>query len=816
VTTSSPAAIAERPRRATGLTAVEVADRVAAGQVNAALTGTSRSVWEIVKANVFTRFNAILGALFVLILATGSVADGLFGIVLIVNSGIGIVQEYLAKRKLDRLALLNAPTAKVVRDGDVVSVPTAQVVLDDLVELHTGDQVPADGHLESVTGLEVDESNLTGESDAVPKSVGDEVRSGTTVVAGTGRFFAAAVGADSYANKITAEARKFTRTRSEIQESINKLLKYITWVIVLALPLQIWSQTRAIGDQGWRQVVIRSTGGLVGLVPEGLVLLTSVAFLMAAVQLTRKQVLVQELPAVEGLARVDVVCLDKTGTLTVGEIAFEEIIPVGDELSEAELRCALGALADDPNANGTLLAVGAAIPAPEGWVRTGTVAFNSARKWSAACFQDRETWVMGAPDMLLDEADPLRERVQELAHTGRRVLLLCCTDAPLAGQALPERIRAVALVTLTEQIRPDAAETLAYFRDQGVAIKVISGDNPTTVAAIARRVGLEVDAAVDARTLPSDADQLREIVEHTTVFGRVSPEQKRALVQALQANGHVAAMTGDGVNDALALKDADIGVAMGNGAQATKAVAQLVLLDGRFAHLPSVLAEGRRVIGNVERVANLFLAKNVMSLVAIISAAVFALPFPFLPRHLTLVSAVTIGIPAFFLALGPNKRRYLPGFLARVLRFSVPAGAIAGLVVLVSYLWANGTYGMPVAEFATRCEVPVGATGALDPACAQPSTGATVALLTVAFWILVVLARPFRLWKAGLIAAMVLLAVLAFAVPFARTFFDFDLPIALLWQSLLVGAVGAVCVEAVYRVAHSGRRAAAEAAAAAA
>uniref|UniRef100_UPI003B3ACA6F HAD-IC family P-type ATPase n=1 Tax=Nakamurella sp. TaxID=1869182 RepID=UPI003B3ACA6F len=640
-----------------GLSAQQVAQRVANGQVNHTDQASSRSLWVIVKTNVFTRFNAILGALFVLIVITGSLADGLFGVVLIVNSAIGIVQEYLAKRKLDRLALLNAPTTRVIRDGELVEIPTGEVVLDDLIELRTGDQVPADGVMLSSSGLEIDESNLTGEADPIPKAAGDAVRSGTTVVAGTGRFPAAAVGHDAYINKIAAEAKKFTKTRSEIQESVNTLLKYITWIIVIALPLQLWSQWRAIGDQGWQQVVIRSTGGLVGLVPEGLVLLTSVAFLLAAVQLTRQQVLVQELPAVEGLARVNVVCLDKTGTLTVGDIVYEDCEPVpGGDMSADQVREALGALADDPNANGTLKALAAALPAPTGWDRQTTIAFNSARKWSAASFAGRGALVFGAPDVLLAADDPLRERVAELAATGRRVLLLGRADAELHGQELPPGMRPVALVTLTEQVRPDAEDTLNYFKDQGVAIKIISGDNPTTVAAIARRVGLDVpaDAVVDARTIGEDPDELRELVERTTVFGRVSPEQKRALVNALQRNGHVAAMTGDGVNDALALKDADIGVAMGNGAQATKAVAQLVLLDGRFSHMPKVLAEGRRVIGNVERVANLFVAKNVMSLIAIITAALFTLPFPFLPRHLTLVSAVTIGIPAFFLALGPN------------------------------------------------------------------------------------------------------------------------------------------------------------------
>ncbi len=792
IPSQAPTGPHEQPQRETGLTAGEVAERVARGQVNVTDDATSRSIGQIVRANVLTRFNAILGALFVMIIITGSWADGLFGLVLIVNSGIGIAQEYLAKRKLDSLALLNAPITKVVRAGQLIDIPTAQVVVDDLIELRTGDQVPADGHLLSAAGLEIDEANLTGESDAVPKHTGDEVRSGTVVVAGTGRFPATAVGADAYANKISAQARIFTRSRSEIQESVNRLLRYITWIIVAALPLQIWAQYRANQQQGWREIVLRSTGGLVGLVPEGLVLLTSVAFLLAAVQLTRQQVLVQELPAVEGLARVDVVCLDKTGTLTVGDITLEEVVTLtaGDD---GELAQALGALANDPSANGTLLAVARALPVPAGWVRQQTVAFSSGRKWSAAAFTDRGTWVMGAPDMILAADDPIRDQVAKYALTGRRVLLLSSCDSDLTGRELPAGLRQRALVILSEQIRPDAADTLAYFRDQGVGIKIISGDNPVTVAAIARRVGLEFDDAgvVDARSIGDGAAELREIAEEATVFGRVSPEQKRALVQALQRSGHVVAMTGDGVNDALALKDADIGVAMGNGAQATKAVAQLVLLDGRFSHLPAVLAEGRRVIGNVERVANLFVAKNVMSLVAIITAAAFALPFPFLPRHLTLVSAVTIGIPAFFLALGPNKRRYVPGFLTRVLRFAVPAGMIAGLAVLGSYLLARGNYGS-----ARACSTGDG-TGV---ACWQPGTGATVALLTTFFWILVVLARPFRPWKAVLIGAMVGIAVLAFVLPVGRNFFDFSLPFGLFLESFAVGLAGAAAVELLYRL----------------
>ncbi|MEW1954518.1 HAD-IC family P-type ATPase [Terrabacter sp. NPDC080008] len=793
--------------RTDGLTSAEVAERVSRGAVNRLSERTSRSLGQIVRANVLTRFNAILGALFVLVLVTGSLADGLFGIVLVVNSAIGIAQEYLAKRKLDRLALLHAPTTRVVRDGQVQVVATTDVVQDDLVELRTGDQVPADGALVTSAGLELHEANLTGESDAVAHGEGDEILSGTTVVAGSGRLHARLVGADAYVNRVAADARRFTRTRSEIQASIDTLLRYITWVIVAALPLAIWSQWRTVGDQGWRQVVIRSAAGVVGLVPEGLVLLTSVAFLLSAVQLTRRRVLVQQLPAVEGLARVDVVCLDKTGTLTAGDIAFEDVCVLPGHAAD-ETRCALGALADDPDANGTLAAIRSAVESP-GWTRVHAVPFSSARKWSAASFAGGATWVLGAPEVLLGAGQPttestaLRARVGELAEAGRRVVLLARSEEPLEAPTLPSDLAPAALVTLTEQVRPDARRTLDYFREQGVAVKVFSGDNPVTVAAVARAVGLEAAEPLDARSLPDDDAAVRDALRAHTVFGRVTPEQKRAFVRALQADGHVVAMTGDGVNDALALKDADIGVAMGSGAQATRAVAELVLLDDSFAHLPDVLAEGRRVIGNVERVANLFVAKNAMSLVAILAAALTAVPFPFLPRHLTLVSAVTIGIPAFFLALGPNRRRYLPGFLRRILRFAVPAGAVAGVAVIVSYLLAGSRYGVPVDEFATRCAVEAGVHTVSGVACSRPGSGATITLLTVFFWILAVLARPFRPWKAALLAAMVALAVGAFLVPAAAAFFDLDAPLPLVWQSLAIGIVGAAVVEVVYRTSPS-------------
>ena len=778
----------------TGLTSAEVAERIERGQINAVDDSSSRPLWHIIRTNVFTRFNAILGALFIVVLSTGSVADALFGFPLIINSLVGIIQEYLAKRKLDRLALLHAPTTRVIRDGVAVDIQTKEVVLDDLIELRSGDQVPADGEVIESDGLEINEANLTGESDAIVKDVGDSLMSGTIVTAGSGLFVASSVGADAYAHRIAAEAKIFTKTKSEIQSSINTLLKYITWVIAFAIPIQLWTQFNVSDSDNWRDSVIRSAAGLVGLVPEGLVLLTTLAFLLAAVSLTRQQVLVQELPAVEGLARVSVVCLDKTGTLTTGAIEFEGV-EVLNGMEDAKVRQALASLANDPSANSTLATVGRAMPAPQ-WEVVNAIPFNSARKWSASQFAGEGSWILGAPDVLLPSDHPVISKVSELAKTGRRVLFLAHSNEDLLEHERPQQLQPAAIVTLREDIRPDAAGTLAFFAQQGVKIKIISGDNPQTVASIARSVGLDVGTPVDAQTIGDTPEELREIARETVVFGRVSPEQKRSLVQALQAEGEVVAMTGDGVNDALALKRADIGIAMDNGAPATKAVAQLILLDGRFSHMPNVLAEGRRVIGNVERVANLFVAKNAMSLVAIIATAILMEEFPLLPRHMTLLSSVTIGIPAFFLALAPNPRRYVPGFLKRILRFAIPSGVIAGLAVMTSDFFARRRFPLPEG---LECSIANAELTAENAPCWTVSSGTTISVLIVFFWILIVLARPFRLWKAGLVGLMILLAVLAFALPVGREFFNFNVPAELFWQSALIGAVGAFFVEIGYR-----------------
>ena len=761
-----------------GLTATQVAERVADGRTNEVEETTSRTVEEIVRANVFTRFNAILAVLAVAVLATGRFGDALFAIVLVLNSLIGIGQEVRAKRTLDRLALLHAPTARVVRDGETTELPVGDVVLDDVIELRSGDQVPADGYVIHEEGIEIDESALTGESDPVPKDAGDQVLSGTAVLAGRGLFQATAVGADAYARRLAAEVKVFTRARSELQDGINILLRYITWVIVAITPVLVWSQFRIDETGDWREPVTATVAALVGMVPEGLVLLTSISFFLAALALTRRQVLVQELPAVEGLARVDVVCLDKTGTLTVGDIEFDQIIALDGSAGEATIRCALAEMAQSPDANASLSAIGAACGDAPGWSPVGEVPFSSARKWSSVTYEGHGTWILGAPDVLFTDGDDrVREQVADLAARGRRVMLVQSSQARPDTDALPADRRSEAVITLAEKIRPDAAETLRYFRDQDVEIKVISGDNPTTVAAIATELGLDVGVAVDARTLGEEPDDLAEAVATSTVFGRVSPQQKRSMVRALQAQHHTVAMTGDGVNDAMALKDADIGVAMGNAAQATKAAAQLVLLDGQFSRMPHVLAEGRRVIGNIERVSSLFLSKNTYSLILVVLVTIAGLPYPFVPRHLTLISSITIGIPAFFLALGPNPARYRPGFLKRVLMFAVPAGILVGAAVFLSFLIAD----LEGANMEER------------------RTCATIAALCTALWILAVLARPFKLWKGLLVAAMAGIAFAAIAIPPIRDLFELDVHYGLLPAALGVGAAGAMGVELLSR-----------------
>ncbi len=768
-----------------GLSSAQVAERRSRGLTNAGGERTSRPVADILRVNILTRFNLILGVLLAVILAVGQPQDALFGIVLVANALIGIGQELRAKRTLDRLAVLSAPRVRVIRDGAPRDIAVDELVADDLVELRAGDQLVADGVVRDSASLEADESLLTGESEPVDKRAGDQLLSGSFVAAGSGDYQATGVGAEAYARKLAAQARRFTLVRSELVAGINQILRYVTWAIPPVAALVVVSQLHS--HETVREGATSTVAALVGMVPQGLVLLTSIAFGAAAVTLAGRRVLVQQLPAVEGLARVDVVCLDKTGTLTDGTVVFDSLIRLDDQ---APAEAALGALADDEARNATLAAIGQAFEPPQGWARQDAVPFSSARKWSAASFAGHGAWVLGAPEIVLaGSPDGLLSRAADLAASGRRVLALAHADGPLNGQALPPGLRPVAFIVLAERLRSDAPQTIAYFAAQGVALKVISGDSPRTVSAVAVRAGIpRAGDPVDARDLPEDPGPLATLLEEHSVFGRVTPHQKESMVKALQARGHTVAMTGDGVNDVLALKLADIGVAMGTGAPATKAVAELVLLDDRFATLPGVVAEGRRVTANIERVANLFITKTVWATLLAVAAGAALMPYPFLPRHLTIIDTLAIGVPAFFLALAPNRRRYLPGFVGRVLRFAVPAGLIVAAATFSAYALARAR-GLPLAE---------------------QRTAATLVALILSLCALALLAMPLTWRRIALVAAALAAFVLLFPVPAVRRFYALQLPHRAIGSTLLIAALGAAALAGFWIVSRRQRRGPAE------
>ncbi len=751
-----------------GLEDADVQVRRDRGDDNHANEPTSRSTLAIVRANTLTRFNALLGSLFVLMLVLGPWQDALFGGVLIINALIGITQELRAKWALDGLAVLSQTQTKVVRSGRTISISASDLVLDDLFMLAAGDQVLVDARVLTAEELEVDESLLSGEAEAVVKRAGDEVLSGSLVVAGTAYCRAIRVAEASHVHGLTSQARQFSLAHSELRDGTNRILRYVTWAIVPTAVLLVASQLGL--NLPLADALRFSAGGLVAMVPEGLVLLTSAALGLGAIRLARQHALVQELPAVETLARVDTVCLDKTGTLTEHD---PELIRVEWLTDQADGTKALAALAAaDPRPNLTLQAIARACvnskdppPAPD-----NAVPFSSSRKWAGAHFTALGTWVLGAPEVLLTEGGSsatvqAQAQAQALAQAGYRVLLLARTNDTLAAERQPEGVIPVGLVVLAERLRADAAQTLRYFRDQGISIRIISGDHPATVGQVAALLGVALaDVPVDARQLPTDAIALAELATTRTVFGRATPEQKRSLIAALQSKGHVVAMVGDGANDILGLKQADVGIAMGTGTSAARAVAQLVLLDNAFASLPSVVAEGRRVIGNVERVATLFLTKTVYATLLAFAVGVAGITFPFLPRHLTLIGALTIGIPGFLLSLERNSDRVTPGFVGRVLRFSLPAGFVAAAATFATYTLLGTS---------------------LSASPAQASTGAAVVLFAVATLIVAMVARPITIMRFGLIASICAGFAVALGLPFLRRFFELEPLGAAMWAGVL-------------------------------
>ncbi|MGE4621511.1 HAD-IC family P-type ATPase [Bifidobacterium longum] len=798
---------------ATGLTSKEVVQRIESGQSNAVKTSTSRSVQDIVRANVFTLFNGIIFAAMVLVLITGSWRDAVFGFVIIINTGIGIVTELRAKRTLDKLSILVASEFLVHRDGRDVEVPHNEIVLDDLLWIRAGEQVPADGQIIQTWGLELDESMLTGESRTVRHKVGEQVYSGATAVSGMALVKVNAVGSHSYAATLTAQAKVYKKTVSDLNKGINTILKFMTFLVVPLCILLILSQIHTVGGWGtalstgeWRQAVVSAVAGVVGMIPEGLVLLTSLNFAVAAMRLARHNTLVQELESVETLARVDALNLDKTGTITDGGIAFNRLVML-DSASSAAEQAATQALYDccneeQPNGTGQAVLAGLKAQGYGAGAVESRVPFSSARKWSAVR-KSGETWYMGAPEVIISalEGDysSVLQQVNEYANDGNRVLLVARSTAPLSprsglrdaveganvsdGPQLDVQAEPVALVLCSEKIREDAERTLAWFREQGVRCRVISGDNPVTVGAIARRVKLTGDhepVAMDARELPEDVNELARVLENVDVLGRVLPDQKKAIVKALHTQNHVVAMTGDGVNDALAIKEADLGIAMGNAAPATKAVAQVVLVDSKFSHLPDVVARGRQVMANMERVASLFLVKTVYSALISLGVVLTQIPYPYLPRHITYIGALTIGMPAFILALAPNTRRYIPGFLKRVVTFALPGGIATALSVLLAAWVLPPVMGWNV-------------TGDAADLSALRATSAII-LFAMGVFVLARVARPLNGWRGVLVAVFAAAGVIGAFVPFVANFFALILPTGATMVATLIALAGSALI----------------------
>jgi cation-transporting P-type ATPase E len=754
---------------------------------------SSRSVASIVAGNVFTLFNAIIAGFFVLILSLGLLADAAFGVIAIVNSYIGIRQELKAKRTLDELAVLVAPQARVVRDGEPRELRAEEVVPGDVVRIEPGDQLVADGEVIRTRGLTLDESLLTGEADGVPKGLGERVLSGSFCTSGSGYYEVDAVREGSYAGKLAGEARTFRHPPSPLQNEVNRVIVACTYTMVpLAAILLLTFQLRSVDLVEAAQT---ATAGLVTLIPEGLVLLMSVTFAVAAVRLARRDTLVQQMSASESLAAVDTICVDKTGTLTDGELRL-----LGVEVAEGAdaegARAALGRFAASAgDRNRTLETIAAGFPAEPS--RVGAeVPFSSIWKWSGLRI-DGASYVLGAPDLLekagaLTLPPGLKRKLDEETAAGRRVVAFGESSEALPDDpatAPPPRLAPLVLVVLEETLRPDAAETIAFIREEDVDLKLISGDARATVTAVAYAVGVPREAGViEGPELPEDPEALAEAARRNSIFCRIAPEQKRALVEALRESGRYTAMIGDGVNDVPALKQARLAVAMGSGAQVTKGIADVVLLKDQFARLPEAVAEGRRIARNIHRLGRLYLTKTVYAAALILLVAVPGFAFPFLPRHLTLAAFLTIGIPSFVLALAPSDGPLYRGRLLRALAvFAVPAGLATALGSILSFFLVDTVFG-----------------GSLEAG----RTAATTTLIVLGLCFVLLLERgpgrehiAIQSYMLALVAGLGALFALILAAAPVRDFFEMVLLSATDWfLALLCAAIGLTIASLLWRL----------------
>ena len=671
----------------TGLTSAQVQERVEKGLVNTAAARNTKTVGQIIASNIFTLFNLVNFIIFLLILATGKLANTLFMGVIITNTLIGIIQEIRAKRTIDKLAIISAVQACVIRDGAQRQIPVDQVVQDDVCVLAAGSQVSSDGEVLESHELEADESLLTGESEPQVKHPGDKLLSGSFIVAGKGTAKVLNVGQNNYAQQITAEAKRYKRAHSQILTTLNRVIKFIS-IIIAPVGLLLFASQYFRSGASWQEAIVGSSAGIIGMIPEGLVLLTSIAFAVGIVKLAMRKTVVQELAGIEVLARTNVLCLDKTGTLTKGTLEVSELVALDGFPAEDAALAVAAAVRASGDTNSTALALSSFFKNDPGWQCIKSVPFSSARKWSGAVFAAQGSWVIGAPEFILqDSGNSALKLAQGYAEQGCRVILLAHCAEEISTDGLPQRLTPKALVLLNDTIRPEAQAALEYFAANDVTIKIISGDNPATVAAVGRRLNLKnADRYIDASKLPDDPAELAKAADWYTVFGRVTPQQKKKLVAALKAAGNTVAMTGDGVNDVLALREADCGIAMASGSEAAKGTAHIVLLESDFTALPEVVAEGRQVINNIERVACLYLVKTTFSVLLSLFFIITGWTYPFFPIHQTLIGAVSIGIPSFFLALEKNTKRVGQGFLSKVILTALPGGITVAISIMALQL----------------------------------------------------------------------------------------------------------------------------------
>lgn len=755
-----------------GLNDAQVQKRIDAGCINTSEDRITKSYEDIFKDNIFTLFNLINAILAGLIIFIGSFKNLLFLGVVLSNLVIGIIQEVRAKRVLDKLSLITKPYIKVLRNGKEVELHMDDLVLDDIAFLSTGSQVCADSIVREGR-LEVNESLVTGESDIIIKHPGDSLYSGSFVVSGSAKVQVQHVGKDNYAATIMVDAKKFKRHKSQLRDSINFIIKTIG-IIIIPLGILLFCKQFFITGSTFAEAIVATVAALLGMIPEGLVLLTSVALAVGSINLARRKTLVQELYCIETLARVDVLCLDKTGTITEGNMQVESLIPLqGDEEASIDILANMMQALEDDNA--TALAIRAfAKNSSTAYKAVHVLPFSSARKLSAVSFEKQGTYVMGAYEFICEERDEhIVSMIEEQANLGNRVLVLAHHEGELEETTLASHNRVISLIILSDPIRKEAPKTLDYFLSQGVDVKVISGDDPRTVHEIAHKAHLKnYDKFVDMSTIRDE--DIPDAVKRYTVFGRVSPMQKKLMIKALKEQGHITAMIGDGVNDVMALKEADCSISVAEGSEAAKNIANLVLLDNNFANMPIIVDEGRRVINNIQRAASLFLVKTTFSTILSILTLFFISRYPFQPIQLTLISTLTIGTPSFFLALEANYARVEGNFLINVLGRALP-GALCVVLSIIYVNIASCFFKISPEAMSTMCVLLTGSSGivVLYRVC-SPFTKKRLIIFTTmtALFVLAVVFLPnvFSLVRLSYMQAILTAAGIA-AIPFFMDFF---------------------------------------------